>query len=248
MTLGGTIFVRNGITYDYCFVEAIDSLLGFCDKVVVVDAGSTDGSQHVLESMRHPKLQVHLLDGHEWDEIPGKEKLVYFTDKAIELLDTDWNFYLQADEIVHESSYLWIRQAIKEDTEGFLCSRINLWQSPFMQLNVPQNRMPCSTQVLRLAKSNFRSYGDAESIQTNTCSSKYVDQIKIYHMGFVRKREVMKAKIINMQEKVFGMAGHDPKLDGHEVFQPQLWFGPDDLVPVTEPLPKIIQKWSMERM
>lgn len=249
-TLGGTMFVRDGLRFDYCFVEAIKSLLDFCDKVVVVDAGSTDGTIPVLGELQsqNEKLRVFLSDGYEWDKMPGKEKLVHYTDMAINLLDTDWNFYLQADEILHETSYPWIRRAITEDQEGFHVSRINLWKNPFMRLNIPQNRMPCSPIVLRLARSEFRSYGDAESLATNTCSDEYVDRIKIYHMGFVRKREVMKEKIINMQEKVFGMMGHDPKLDGHETFQPNLWFDDSELEPIKEPLPRLIQKWALDRI
>ncbi len=249
-TLGGTMFVRNGYKYDYCFVEAIESLLGICDKVVVVDAGSSDGTAEMLRMMlsQHPKLHVYQLDSYSWNSMPGKEKLVYYTDRAIERLDTDWNFYLQADEILHEKSYEWIRKAIEEDEEGFHCQRINLLQNPFMQLNVPNSRMPCSPVVLRLARTQFRSYGDAESLATNRCSDAYVDKIRIYHMGFVRRRDVMKEKIINMQEKVFGMTGHDPKLDGHDVFQPQLWFGAHELKPITEALPRFIQKWALERI
>lgn len=250
VTLGGTMFVRNGIRYDYNFVEAIKSLLDFCDKVVVVDAGSDDGTIPVLGELQsqNEKLRVFLADSYDWDHMPGKEKLVHYTDMAIRLLDTDWNFYLQADEIVHETSYPWIRRAITEDQEGFHLSRINLWKNPFMKLNVPQNRMPCSPVVLRLARTEFMSYGDAESLSTNTCSDNYVDLIKIYHMGFVRKREVMKAKIINMQEKVFGMMGHDPKLDQEEIFNPGLWFDDSELEPIKEPLPRLIQKWALERI
>src|ERR1700690_44917 len=179
MTLGGTMFVRDGIKYDYCFKEAIESLLGICDKVVVLDAGSTDGTFEALRevSLGNEKLWVIRTNGHEWHTIPGKEKLVYFTDMAISHLDTDWNFYLQADEIIHEKSYEWIRKAINENEEGFLCGRVNLWQSPFLKLTVPQSRMPCSPVVLRLAQTKFRSYGDAESLQTNTCSDKYIDKI-----------------------------------------------------------------------
>lgn len=251
ITLGGTMFVRNGIRYDYCFREAIASLLSFCDKVVVVDAGSDDGTDDELIEIQEAnpdKLKIILDDSVAWNSIPGKEKLVHYTDEAIRFLETDWNFYLQADEILHETSIPWIRRAITEDQEGFHVSRINLWKNPFMRLNVPQNRMPCSPIVLRLARTEFRSYGDAESLATNTCSDEYVDRIKIYHMGFVRRREVMKEKIINMQEKVFGMMGHDPKLDGHETFQPNLWFDDSELEPIKEPLPRLIQKWALDRI
>jgi redox-sensitive bicupin YhaK (pirin superfamily) len=69
------------------------------------------------------------------------------------------------------------------------------------------------------------------------------------HMGFVRKREVMKAKNHQwMQVKVFEMAGYDQKLDLHEQFEPLDYFSEEDLVPIHKPLPKVIQQWASERM
>ena len=68
-------------------------------------------------------------------------------------------------------------------------------------------------------------------------------------MGFVRKREVMRGKIINMQVDVFGMEHYDSKLDESELFNPDLWFDPKtDLKPIDEPLPAIIQNWAKERV
>lgn len=253
MKLAGTIFIRDGIKYDYCFKESIQCLLEFCDHVFVVDAGSTDGTIEeltVLKALYGDKLTIYCFLTDIWSTIHGKEKLVWFTDKAINLAyeaGYEWNFNLQADEILSEKSYEWVHKAIKEDSQSFLCSRINLWKNPFMELNVPHDRLPCSKIVLRLAKIKYRSYGDAESLCTDSTTDKYVHQIRIYHMGFVRKREVMKSKIINMQEVVFETS-HDKKLDGHDIFQPDLWFSDTDLTPITEPLPKIIQKWSLERM
>lgn len=44
MKIAGTTFIRNGETYDYCYLETIQCLLEFCDHVFVVDAGSGDGT------------------------------------------------------------------------------------------------------------------------------------------------------------------------------------------------------------
>jgi hypothetical protein len=252
MTLGGSIFVRNGVKFDYCFKESILSLLEFCDKVSCVVVEGEDETEEIVRQLesQNNKLIVTYLPQKEWDDQQGKaqSKLCYFTDIAISKLETDYNFYQQADEIVHESCYDEIRKVIESNEPAYFCTRINLWESPYLQLNVPQNRKPCSSEIIRLAKTEFRSYGDAESLAVPTADYSCVKDIRMYHMGFVRKREVMKAKVINMQEGVFEMGSHDVKLDQSEIFNPRLWFGPEDLMPIDEPLPALIKEWAKERI
>lgn len=252
MTLGGSIFVRNGVMYDYCFKESILSLLEFCDKVSCVVVEGEDETETIVRQLEseNKNLIVTYLPQQEWDNQKGKaqSKLCYFTDIAISKLDTDYNFYQQADEILHENSYSKVREVIESNAPAYFCSRINLWKSPYLRLDVPQNRKPCSTEIIRLAKTEYRSYGDAESLAVPTADESCVNDIKMYHMGFVRKREVMKAKVINMQESVFEMANHDIKLDGSDIFQPELWFDDNDLKLIDEPLPLLIQNWAKERL
>lgn len=252
MTLGGSIFVRNGVMYDYCFKESILSLLEFCDRVSCVVVEGEDETETIVRQLEseNKKLIVTYLPQQEWDNQQGKaqSKLCYFTDIAISKLDTDYNFYQQADEILHENSYSKVREVIESNAPAYFCSRINLWKSPYLRLDVPQNRKPCSTEIIRLAKTEYRSYGDAESLAVPTADESCVNDIKMYHMGFVRKREVMKAKVINMQEGVFEMANHDIKLDGSDIFQPELWFDDNDLKLIDEPLPLLIQNWAKERL
>jgi len=247
-TLGGVQFIRNGIQFDYCFEESIKCLLEFCDKVSVVDVGSDDGTKDVLNSLENSnkKLDVLYLTKEDWDNQQGKEKLAYFQNIATGWLDTDYQFLCQSDEIVHEKSYPFIRKAIETGKEAFMCKRINLWKSPYYYLNVPHERKPCSTEVIRLAKTKYQSIGDGESLDAQ-CVMDYVNDIDIWHYGFVRKREVMKSKVINMQRDVFGME-YDKKLDQEELFNPDLWFEPKtDLSIIDYPHPKIMLDWIKNR-
>lgn len=247
--LCGTLFVRNGIEYDYCFMEAIQSLMDVCDYTIVVDVGSDDGTLEQLQTILHPCFKLISLPKSDWDNQHGKEKLAYFTNVAIQEADRmgfQYTFNLQADEILDPASIDVIRIAMQQNAEGVLCKRINLWQSPYLELNVPNSKMPCSPVVLRLAKTSYRSYGDGESIDA-PARRDFISMIKIWHMGFVRKRDIMKRKVINMQENVFGI-NHDEKLDGSDIFIPQRWFSDSDLKPISTELPKVIQKWAKERM
>lgn len=254
MTLGGSTFVHNGLEFDYNFRETIFCLSELCDKFVVVDAGSTDGTRQVLFEMAMLISNMKLITISEdgWDAEHGREKLSYFSNIAIDALDTDWNFYLQADEVLHEDSFPYVRKAIENDqANGYLIRRHNLWKDCNHILNVEQSRKPCSTDIVRLARTKYHCVGDAESIGVTDgiVGLNYLNKIEIYHMGFVRKREVMKAKIINMQEKVFEI-DHDKRLDESEIFDPMRYFSESDLITLQsagKTLPKFIQEWAKTR-
>lgn len=244
--LGGILFVRNGIQYDYCYRESIKCLQALCDEVIVLDAGSDDGTAEDLLSLEDNKTLIVSVKNELWDMQHGREKLAYFQNLALSFLEADYYFLLQADEVIHENSFPSIRAAIETDKEAFLIKRINLWGSANTYINVPDNRQPCSKHVIRLAKTKYQSVDDGESISAEA-SQNFINGITIYHYGFVRKKEVMKAKIINMQESVFELGHHDPKLDGSDVFNSELWFSGDELSPIEEPHPIFIQQWISSR-
>lgn len=247
-TLGGSIFAYNTIQYDYCLKEAVECLKELCDEVVVLDAGSTDGTHELVKSFQDKKTQVVLCGPEEWENKHGKEKLSYFTNLASAFLTTDYYFNLQADEIIHEKSFPIIRKAVESGEESFFVRRYNLWGTPDTYLNVPHDRQPCGERIIRLGILQCKSVDDAEGLRpySKDPSTLYCDEIKVYHYGFVRKKEVMKDKIIHMQRGVFEM-DHDKKLDHMDVFDWTAWFKPEDLSPIRDSHPKFITNWIKNR-
>jgi glycosyltransferase involved in cell wall biosynthesis len=248
--LAGVIFFHNAESLDYCYKEAIQCLLECTDHVYVVDAGSDDGTAEEVKKMDDERLTLIFFSKKDWDDQVGREKLSYFTNKGIEWAEKDGYEYvlnIQADEILHQKSYEELRRAVKAGYESYMMKRINLWASPYLQLNVPHNRKPCSTEIIRLAKSCYRSYDDAESISVASTDSYFMNGLRVYHMGFVRKREIHPTKIRTMQKDIF-LTNPDVKLEGMGVFDPYQWFSKEDLVPIDEPLPKLIQEWAKERV
>lgn len=249
--LAGVVFMRNAVSLDYCFEQCIKSMSSVCDCIYVLDAGSDDGTREQLMSLYsgNEKIVLILLPVDEWDKQKGKEKLSYFTNISIDLAEKDGYEYvlnIQADEVLSERSYEAIRAAIQSGAEAFMCSRINLWGSPFTYLSVEDSKQPCSTKIIRLAKSKYRSVDDAESIGVSDVSFNFLKDIKIWHMGFVRDKYIMKDKVIHMQEGVFGV-DHDEKLDGVDYFDSERWFSGNDLSIIEEPLPTIIKDWAIDR-
>lgn len=246
-TLTGIAWGYNHLSQDYCLDACVAALKALCDEVIVLDAGSTDGSAEVIKGYEDQKTRVVLCGTSEWERQRGREKLSYFQNLAAAFVTTDYYVLSQADEVLHQGSFPQIREAIATGKEAFMITRINLWGSSTTQLNVEQARKPCSTQVIRIAKAGYLSVDDGEGIAANIDNLDFVDAIRLYHMGFVRNKHVMKDKIIHMQERVFEMAGHDQKLDGMDVFNPSAWFGPGDLIPIAEELPIFVQQWAQER-
>ena len=245
-SLGGTLFGYRCLSQDYCLAESVACLKEFCDEIILLDAGSDDGTAELMKSFEDKKTKVILLSKEEWDSQHGAQKLNYFTNKAIDHLTTEYNFNLQADEILHEKCYNKVREVIEFGHEGYLVKRINLWGSPYTQLNVEHSRNPCSYEIIRLAKSYCKSVGDAESIDAQ-CVTDYVEDIVIWHYGFVRDKKIMKQKTIHIQRDVFGMTP-DVKLDGSDVFEPYKWFDKDkDLIPIPSPHPKLMNEWIKTR-
>lgn len=250
--LAGITFIRNSIQYDYHIRETILSLIECTDHVFVVDAGSDDGTTDILTELfreHREKLTVIFCQQSEWHEQKGREKLSYFTNIAIKQAQDGYShvFYCQADEIIPEASYPFLRALLEmyPDEEAFLTPRINLWGDSQHYLTCSHDRMPCSTQVIRLAKSHCRAVGDAESLD-GQCKW-LVDEIPLFHTGFIRNKYKMIGKVRNMVENVFGM-GPDKALDSMtDGWNPFVSHSREDVSPHGRKLPMLIQEWAKER-
>ena len=248
-TLGGSTFVYNGIKQDYNFIETLNCLYELCDEVSV-SFGGDDGTIEAIQTWIRGKgspenIKWFIFNKEYWNIQQGREKLSHFSNVAISQLTTDWNFYLQADEILHENSFPLIREYIKRDIPAYLVTRFNLWGSPYTMLNVPQERKPCSSEVIRLAKTQYRCVGDAESLGVPYCEAAL--DVHIYHMGFVRNSVKHLEKIRHIQDEVF-LIDHDKRIDGMEKFDPWVFFSPEDVIPIPEEgLPKFIKQWAHDR-
>lgn len=256
-TLGGHVFVCDGLKYDYCFVEAIQSLLPVCDQVAVLLFTDEDHGE-LLSKVQDPKLKIIHHKYSDWEDTKnhGKYRLSFWTNETKRQLDTEWQFCLQADEVVHENSYDLIRQATTEPNEAYVVRRFNLWGDPYHYINYPKihtrgENGPCGNHTGRLAKIKYDSWNDAENLDA-PFSHIYWERIKTYHMGFVRDRKKMVQNKINLQEKIFEIPKADPRFyDDMErnagEFNPYTRFRKDELLPITEPLPKVIRNWAKAR-
>lgn len=262
VTLGGASMIWNGIKQDYHIIETLDCLYELCDEVSV-SAGGDDGTWDLVYkwALDHSDRKIHLyrIGEHDWIGQVGREKLSYFSNIAIEALTTDWFIYVQADECLHEQDFTTIRNAVNEanyvvslgdnQIDALMVRRLNLWKTPLQMLNVEQARKPVSTEVIRLCRKHCRCIDDAESCAANNVVIYGdIDDIQIWHTGFVRDPVKHLEKIRHMQTEVFLWGDFDVKAKDCTEFQPDRWFDPEkDLIPVPHPLPKYIKQWTRER-
>lgn len=115
MKVSGFTIVRNAIKYDYPVVEAITSILPLCDEMIVAVGRSEDDTLQLIRSINSPKIRIIET---VWDDRirQGGKLLALETDKALASVsaDSDWAFYIQADEVLHEKYISVVREAMQK--------------------------------------------------------------------------------------------------------------------------------------
>ncbi len=255
MTLGGSIFVHNAIKFDYCIVESIDSLCAICDEVVALDAQSEDNTIEILNSCKTNNKNLTVITGADWHCADNYTRLSILANQAKDHLKTDWHFMLQADEVIHEDSFPFIKNVISQNKyDSFLCRRINFFGdlNHYLRFDLDQNKKPCSDVVMRLANLKYRAFSDAESLATDpkTTSSNLIDQIKIFHYGMVRKDQQYINKTMDMQSWFMGQGSqpdHRVVAMTNGVYEWEKMKERIDLTELTTSHPVFAQNWVNER-
>ncbi len=113
MKVSGFSFIKNAVRYGYPILPAIRSVLPLCDEFVIAVGDCQDGTRELIESLKESRIRI--LDT-VWDESlkTGGRVLADETNKAFGAVaaDSDWAFYIQGDEVMHERYLDTVRQAM----------------------------------------------------------------------------------------------------------------------------------------
>lgn len=200
MKVTGFTFVRNAILYDYPIVESIQSILPLCDEVVVAVGNSDDETLTLIQSIAPEKVRIIET---VWDDSlrEGGRVLAVETDKAFEAIseDSDWAFYIQGDEVIHEKDHAEILAAMRrfkdEDKVDGLLFNYKHFYGSYDYIGAPTSWYPREIRVVKNRKDIY-SYKDAQGFRKGNDKKLGVVHIdaSVYHYGWVKTPEAMQKK------------------------------------------------------
>jgi hypothetical protein len=199
MKVSGFTIVRNAIKFDYPIVEAINSILPLCDEVIVAIGKSEDNTLELIKSIKSTKIKIIET---VWNDSlrEGGHVLADETNKAFAAIsaDSDWAFYIQGDEVIHENQLSVIKAAMfqykeEKSVEGLLFNYIHLYGS-YDYVGDARRWYRKEIRIVRNDKS-ISSYKDAQGFrkQGRKLKVKAIDS-NVYHYGWVKPPEAQQAK------------------------------------------------------
>ncbi|MHA1951846.1 MAG: glycosyltransferase family 9 protein, partial [Candidatus Thorarchaeota archaeon] len=147
--ISGYTHVFNAEAGGYPFVESIQSMLGFCDEIIVIDGGSEDGTIERINEIGDDRIKL-VERKWDWTE-PGMDGQQKAYGRAMCTGDFLWQ--QDVDEVVHEDDYNKIRKLVKRFPND--CSLLHL---PIIELWGDEKtvRTDRHSWKWRLSRSDFK--------------------------------------------------------------------------------------------
>ncbi len=250
--ISGFTFVRNGIKFDYPFIESIKSILPICDEYIVNVGNSEDNTLRAVNEIGSDKIKIV---ESVWDESlrEGGRILAQQTNIALEHCTGDWCFYLQGDEVVHEKYLEAIKSTIlkhheNKKVEGLLFKYKHFYAG-YNYIGASRRWYRQEIRIIRNIPGIY-SYKDAQGfrIDDRKLNVKPVDA-HIFHYGWVKPPKIQQDKqkyfnkLWHSDEVAKKIAGEKDDYDYSEI---------DALIPFTESHPRLMidrvknQDWEFE--
>lgn len=203
MFISGFTIIRNAVSNDYPILEAIRSILPMVDEMVVLVGDSSDATLALIESIPSEKIKIH----HSvWDTANSKggSILAIETNKALQYVNpaSDWLFYIQGDEVIHEKYRDTILNTCKEykddkRVEGLLFKYLHFYGT-YDYVGDSRTWYAHEVRIIRNDKS-IQAYRDAQGFRKGNekLNVKPVDAF-VYHYGWVKSPESMQQKRKNV--------------------------------------------------
>jgi len=220
LKLSGFTFVRNGVRFDYPFVEALRSLLPLVDELVILVGKGEDETLSRVQALAAAEPRLKVFES-VWDDSlrKGGAILAQQTNVAMRHCTGDWGIYLQADEVLHEDDYPKIRECIEKANtdsaiDGVLFDYVHFY-ADFFVVNLSPSAYRHEIRAVRL-NSGVVSWKDAQGFRKEIAHGDHAhfeklrvlrSGARIFHYGWVRPPEVMKEKTVAM-DKLYHADGY----------------------------------------
>lgn len=204
MLISGFTIIRNAVLNDYPILEAIRSILPLVDEMIVLVGDSSDETLLLIESIGDPKIKI---EHSIWDTANSKggSILAVETNKALQYVNpaSDWLFYIQGDEVIHEQYHPAIKAACEKyqndlRVEGLLFKYLHFYGT-YDYVGDSRTWYAHEVRIIRNDK-NIKAYRDAQGFRkrgNEKLNVKPVDAF-VYHYGWVKSPESMQQKRKNV--------------------------------------------------
>ncbi len=202
--ISGFSLVRNGVRFDYPFLESLRSLLPVVDELVLNVGKGDDETLARCEELARTEGQgkIRIFESTWPLDDPEKKKagiiLSEQTNLALDRCENDWCLYLQADEVLHEGDFDLIKRSIARASQLSLEAVVFQYRHFYGSFNVIQDSRSAYRREMRIIRksSGARSVGDAQSFRKPDGSklSALLTGARIFHYGWVRTPEAMLEK------------------------------------------------------
>ena len=200
MKVSGFTFIRNAIKYDYPIVEAILSILPICDEFIIAVGNSDDDTLALIQKIDSNKIKIVQT---VWDDTlrANGEVLAIETNKAFKAIspDSDWAFYIQGDEVVHEKYLNSIQLTMQKyvldsEVDGLLFDYKHFYGS-YDFVGSSNNWYKKEIRIIRNNKKIY-SFKDAQGFrkEDNKKLKVVAANAFIYHYGWVKDPRSMQFK------------------------------------------------------
>ena len=200
MLVSGFTFLRNAEINGYPYIESIQSILPLVDEFICAVGPSVDETRKNIESIKDPKLKIIDTD---WNENMRDRGFVYGQQKMIAQYQCqgDWAFYLEGDEVLHETDIEKIRLSMETyrddyEVEAFYFDFLHFYGTPH-QTGVAGYR-----QAPRIIRNSIRTVapdGLFWVVLDKNKRGRYPRArhagASIYHYGHCRSIEKMREKL-----------------------------------------------------
>jgi hypothetical protein len=223
MKISGFTIVKNAVRFEYPVVESIRSILPVVDEMIVSIGDGDDDTETLIRNIGSEKIKIfHSV----WDPAlkEGGRVLAAETDKAFARVsaDSDWAFYIQADEVVHEQYHPAILEAArkyKDDkkVEGLLFAYTHFYGS-YDYIGDSRRWYAHEIRIIRNDKS-IQSYRDAQGFRKEERKLRVKEiPARIYHYGWVRHPNAQRKKLANFYTYWDGKDGQAAEVRDDELF------------------------------